>query len=175
MTPSPPPENVKQSERDDALAVVRRLRTDAASGDGTGDAQLDVIAAGRAPGDFAVLDTDGQPLTRADLRGEVLVGFFSTLCRACVEALPGFVATAGAFPGGRDRVVAVVEGDQPQADRLAARLAGAARVVVEEPDGAMGVAFQVAAYPAWCLLRDGTVRDSGTGTGSLRLPGAARA
>lgn len=135
------------------LAVLRRLRAAAAR---ERDAASGVIGIGRAPGDFAAADTDGRAVGRADLTGRTVVGFFSTTCGACVEELPRFVARAGETS--RERVLAVVHGDRPAAEELAGRLAGVARVVVEDPDGPVGRAFEVRAYPAWCQLDDGVVR-----------------
>ncbi len=137
------------------LAVLRRLREAAAR---ERDAGSGLIGIGRTPGDFAATDTDGRAVGRADLTGPVLVGFFSTTCSACVEELPHFVARAGDMAGGRHRVLAVVHGDRPAADEMARQLAGVARVVVEDPDGPVGRAFEVRAYPAWCHLDDGVVR-----------------
>jgi len=140
------------------LAILRRLRaTESRS------AQRGVLAAGDTPAEFAASDTDGKPLTRDELRGTVLVGFFSTTCGACTEELPNFLRRAAETAGGRSQVLAVVQGDAAAAADLAGALAGVARVVVEEPNGPVGTAFQVAAMPAWTLLDDGTVRDSGIG------------
>lgn len=149
------------------LGVIRRLR-ELTTRDTARPGILDI---GRTPADFTAVDTDGRPVTRPDLTGPVLVGFFSTTCSACVEELPGFVARAGNIPGGRNHALAVVQGDRSAAEDMARLLTGAARVVVEEPDGALATAFQVAAFPAFCLLDDGVVQESGTGTS--RDPAAA--
>ncbi|MGN9919536.1 peroxiredoxin family protein [Micromonospora palomenae] len=146
------------------LAMIRRLREHtellakhaAIAGGG-------IIQAGQSPGDFLATDSDGREVRRSDLVGEVLVGFFSTNCPACTDALPTFVTWATGLSGGRSKVFAVVNGEEPAAADLAAKLAGAARVIVEHSDSAIITAFQVAAFPSWCRLDDGTVRDSGTG------------
>lgn len=152
------------------LAVLRRLREAAAR---ERDAASGVIGAGRTPGDFAATDTDGRGVGRADLTGRVLVGFFSTTCAACVEELPRFLTRAGDMAGGRERVLAVVHGDRPAADEMARRLADVARVVVEDPDGPVGGAFDVRAFPSWCLLDDGVVRETGTGTSPVPATASA--
>ncbi len=152
------------------LAVLRRLREAAAR---ERDAASGVIGTGRTPGDFAATDTDGRAVGRADLTGRVLVGFFSTTCGACVEELPHFVARAGDMAGGRERVLAVVHGDRPATDEMAGRLADVARVVVEDPDGPVGTAFEVRAYPAWCLLDDGVVERTDLGADPVPATAAA--
>ncbi len=152
------------------LAVLRRLREAVAR---ERDAASDVIGIGRSPGDFSATDTDGRLLGRADLIGRTLVGFFSTTCSACVEELPHFLARAGDMAGGRERVLAVVHGDRPAADDVARQLADVARVVVEDPGGPVGKAFEVRAYPSWCLLDDGVVR--GADTGASPVPATAAA
>lgn len=152
------------------FAVLRRLRAAAAR---ERDAANGIIGTGRSPGEFAATDTDGRAVGRADLTGRVLVGFFSTTCSACVEELPHFVARAGEMAGGRERVLAVVHGDRPATDEMAGQLAGVARVVVEEPDGPLGRAFEVRAYPAWCHLDDGVVR--ATDLGARPVPAAVAA
>ncbi|MGR6322065.1 TlpA disulfide reductase family protein [Micromonospora soli] len=156
-----------------SLAVIRRLREHtellAAAGDEPG-----IIAAGQVPGEFTATDLDGGRLRRVDLTGEVLVGFFSTNCPACTEALPRFVTWAAAFPGGRRQVLAVVSSDEPTGGGLSATLTGVARVIVEEPDGALATAFRATASPGWCILdATGAVRDSGTGVRRLPAPVAA--
>ncbi|GAA1035871.1 hypothetical protein GCM10009557_45010 [Virgisporangium ochraceum] len=152
------------------FAVLRRLREAAAR---ERDAASGVIGIGRTPADFAATDTDGRAVGRDDLTGRTLVGFFSTTCSACVEELPRFEARAGDLAGGRERVLAVVHGDPPAAEEMARRLAGVARVVVDDPHGPVGRAFEVRAYPAWCLLDDGVV--DRTDLGADPVPAAAAA
>ena len=145
------------------LGVIRRLREMA-----TRDAVMPgILGVGATPGEFTATDTEGRPLARTELTGTVLVGFFSTTCPACVEELPRFVARAGDVPGGRDHVLAVLQGDRPATDEMSRKLTGVGRVVVDEPDGEVAAAFQVAAFPAWCLLDNGTVQESGTGTSRI--------
>ncbi|TCB93399.1 TlpA family protein disulfide reductase [Micromonospora zingiberis] len=157
------------------MAVIRRLREHAeqlarhAAGAGAG-----IIEPGQTPGDFAATDTDGNPVRRSDLSGDVLVAFFSPDCRACTEALPRFVSQVATFPGGRSQVLAVVTGDGPEVPELSTRLAGVARVVADGVDGGLTAAFQARAFPCWCLLdATGTVRQSGSGWSELPTPVAA--
>jgi hypothetical protein len=144
------------------LGVIRRLRETATHDAGAHDRQ-GILSAGRIPSDFTATDTDGRPLSRGDLTGTVLVGFFSTSCDACVIELPRFVSRAGDHAGGRDQVLAVVDGDRPAVDEVVRQLTGVARVVVEEAPGTVATAFQVEAFPSWCLLDNGTVEESGSG------------
>jgi thiol-disulfide isomerase/thioredoxin len=141
------------------LGIIRRLR-EMRDGDAAGPG---ILGQGRTPADFAAIDTDGREVTRTQLSGTVLVGFFATTCSACLTELPRFVARAGDAPGGRDHVLAVVQGDGPAAQDMTRQLTGAGRVVVEGPNGPIAGAFEVKAFPAWCLLDNGTVRDSGIG------------
>ncbi|MFC7545672.1 TlpA disulfide reductase family protein [Plantactinospora sp. GCM10030261] len=147
------------------LGVLRRLREHstrlAAGPAGSGPG---IIETGQRPGDFAATDTDGKPVRRADLTGSVLVAFFSPDCAACVEALPQFLVEAAEFPGGRSQVLTVVGADGPETTEMATRLAEVSRVVVDGAGGRVAGAFQVAAFPAWCLLDpSGDVRHSGSG------------
>jgi len=159
------------------LAVIRRLRehTELLATRGVTVAEgPDIIVVGQRPGDFTATTIDGRTVQRQHLTGETLVGFFSTGCPACVEALPRFVNWAAGFAGGRSQVLAVVTADDPTGDGLPGRLAGVARVVVESPEGTVATAFAAKGSPAWCLLdADGTVRDSGTGL--RRIPVAESA
>jgi hypothetical protein len=152
------------------LAVVRRLRehSELLANHPAGN-EPGIIEPGQTPGAFVTTDTDGRPVRRDDLAGEVLVAFFSQGCRACTDALPRFVTSAAAFPGGRGQVLAVVSGELPWGTELAGKLAGVARVVLEEGDGDLATAFRVRAFPSWCLL-DATGTASRSGSGWTDLP-----
>jgi hypothetical protein len=155
------------------LAVIRRLRehSELLASRPAGN-EPGVIEPGQTPGEFTATDTDGRPLRREKLTGDVLVAFFSQGCRACTDALPRFVTWAAAFPGGRGQVLAVMSGELPWASELAATLAGVARVVIEDSEGDLATAFQVRAFPCWCLLdATGTVSRSGGGWTDLPTPG----
>jgi len=75
------------------------------------------------------------------------VAFFSPTCQPCREKMPVFVDYARAFPGGRERVLAVVVGDTRDATSFVAALHPVARAVVENPGGTVSSAFNVQAYP----------------------------
>lgn len=111
------------------------------------------IAPGERVGDFAVTTVDGEPVSRAGLRDTTLLAFLAPGCQSCEHSLPEFLARAGAAPGGRDGVLAVVLGKGPGRDELCAELAPAARVLTEDEEGGPLVrAFGVGALPAFAVL-----------------------
>ncbi|BAU81464.1 hypothetical protein SLA_0509 [Streptomyces laurentii] len=128
------------------LGVVKRLRDqqNLLTELGTGTSGP---AVGERIGDFAALTVGGEIVARDRIAEETLVAFFSPTCGPCRKKLPGFVAYAGALPGGRDRVLAVVAGSAEAATPFVDALAPVAHVVLEETDGAVGAAFQATAYP----------------------------
>ncbi|GGP79427.1 hypothetical protein [Streptosporangium pseudovulgare] len=112
-------------------------------------------------GDFTTVTLDGEPLTRADLTGEVYVGFFNWNCEVCHDRLPQFIAEAERRSDPR-QVLAVVRGTPELAVEMTSRLGPVARVVVEEKRGPVQVAFHLYATPAFCVLNpDHTIRASG--------------
>ncbi len=107
------------------------------------------IGAGEEVGAFTAVTVDGLPVSRDLLTDETLVGFFSPGCPACKEQLPKFVEFARSMPGGRDRVLAAVVGDVRRTTDMVAMLNPVAHVVAEPAQGgAVGGAFQVAAFPS---------------------------
>jgi peroxiredoxin len=129
------------------LGVIRRLRelaTTSADRRGAPSADIEV---GTPVGDFETVTSAGEHLSRAELTEDTLVAFFAPGCAPCVEKLPGFTAHAAVRPGGRRRVLAAVVGEPAEAREFAEPLAAVARVVVEEPGGALSRAFGVHAYP----------------------------
>jgi thiol-disulfide isomerase/thioredoxin len=127
-------------------------------------------AVGTKVRDFAVVDTDGQPLTAAALSGATLVGFFSIGCKFCQEFAPRFAALARAFPGGRERVLAVVVGLPDQQTDLVDVLGPVSRMTTEKFGGPSAAAFSVTAFPAFVLLQARLVVAAGMKPESLRLP-----
>lgn len=161
------------------VGVIRRLRehTELLSARGA-ERSFDVIATGQRPGEFAVADVDGRPVRNDDLDGGTLLGFFTPTCEACKEKLPEFLATAAAFPGGPDKVLAVVAGALDdngtpaggEGETLIAELGQVARVVPEPHDGPVSAAFEVVAYPSWVLMEGSVVRASAVGMDRLPSP-----
>jgi thiol-disulfide isomerase/thioredoxin len=119
--------------------------------------------AGTVVADFTVTTMDGTSLSREELAGETLVGFFSPGCEACEELLPEFAAYAASFPGGVDRVVAVVESMAEDATRYVDALSPVARVVADPPGrGILVPAFSVKAFPGVAVIdADGRIVASG--------------
>jgi peroxiredoxin len=143
------------------LGLVRRVHAQSAllrmSIEGIENPRPIMLEAGAHVGPFAAATTGGDPVEHADLRGPTLVGFLSASCPACAESLPSFVARARAVPGGRERVLAVVVGDDEATGELRERLAPVARVVVEHTAGPVARAFGVDGFPAFALLADDRV------------------
>jgi hypothetical protein len=154
------------------FGVIRRLRLHGTLLAGhTPHHAEETIPVGSVVGDFAVTTPDGERLTRADLTGRTLVGFFAPDCAACHERVPEFVDHAALFPGG---VLAVAAGGPVETEALSATLGEVARVVVERHDGGLHTAFSVAGYPSLCLLdANSTVIASGTRMRDLPIPTAA--
>lgn len=161
--------------------VIRRLRehTELLSTRG-GEPPYEIIAAGERPGEFAATDVDGLPVRRDDVEGSAVVAFFSPDCPACTEGLPGFVEFAGRFPGGREKVLAVVAGGladdgspATDAEALITALRAVTRVVPEEPEGRVAAAFGIGAFPSWVQMEGSLVGASGVGMERLPSPAPA--
>ncbi|HEX6871693.1 MAG TPA: TlpA disulfide reductase family protein [Micromonosporaceae bacterium] len=158
------------------LGVIRRLREHTAllaKVDGRNDTGLDqiMLAPGESVAEFETRTTDGEPVSRADLTGATLIGFFSASCSACTARLPEFVAYAERYPGGRAQVLGVVVGpDSDKTTQIATTLAPVARVVRDVDNGAMSQAFGVIGLPAMAVLDDDVVRASGYLMKSLPTP-----
>jgi thiol-disulfide isomerase/thioredoxin len=148
------------------LGVIRRLRrhteliSDLSSG---GRRPYSILAEGKAAGPFETLATTGEPVSRDGLSGRTLVGAFTPSCSACDERLPAFVDLAKTFPGGRHQVIAVVVGQEGDAETYRGRLEPVARVVIEPAlTGEIGTALSLESFPAFAVLDEsGTVGSSG--------------
>lgn len=153
------------------IGVIRRLRehSDLISRPAGDGAEVMRPAGARADA-FETATTDGEPVSRNTLVGSTLVGVFSPGCGACAERLPEFVDRAGEFPGGRDRVLAVVVTDENPTEEFTA-LHPVARVVLETRNGPVSKALGVRGFPAFAVLDDaGLVLSSGTELDRLQLP-----
>jgi hypothetical protein len=120
--------------------------------------------AGERLGAFSATTMDGVPIDEEFLTETMtLVAAFSVGCKACEERLPEFVRFAAAFPGGRERVLALVVGTDGVAEKLAL-LEPVATVVVEGTHGGpVCASMGVTAYPALAVVEPGgVVRASGT-------------
>jgi len=138
------------------FGVIRRLREHGAAlaGVSGGGVAEPLLGVGETVGDFAAVSVDGEPVLRAFVDRETIVGFLSPGCPPCERRLPEFVAAARA--AGRDRVLAVLT-DTTEADAapMLTALGPVARVVVEAEDGALTKAFGVTAFPAFCRIDAG--------------------
>ncbi|MBP8531683.1 hypothetical protein GWI24_00265 [Streptomyces sp. MK37H] len=136
------------------LGVIKRLRE---HGELLAARAVDrprsAIELGEQVGEFATHTVDGEPLSRATMTGTTLVGFFTPTCGPCKEQLPKFMEYARTMPGGRDRVLAAVVGDEDLAAPMVAELRSVAKVVTqtrnEEP---MGAAFEIMAFPTVLMV-----------------------
>jgi thiol-disulfide isomerase/thioredoxin len=146
------------------LGVVRRLRDHSSRLTAMNAAALDIPSdALRAPGSpvdpFTATDIDGVDRSLGDLAEPSLVAFFAPDCPACEEKLPAFLAYASAFPGGRDRTLAVVSG-QAGGVKYRTALAEVGAVVMEPQRGPVQEAFGAKAFPTFLVIVDGVVTTS---------------
>jgi thiol-disulfide isomerase/thioredoxin len=123
---------------------------------------------------FDAITVDGDLISDADLTGgRTLVGILANGCTSCEERRPEFIELARRFPGGRDRVLAVLVSGSEDADVSAERasIEPIARLALQERPG-IGItqALGVTGYPAFALFdADGTVLSSGTSVEDLDL------
>jgi thiol-disulfide isomerase/thioredoxin len=162
------------------LGLIKRVRTHAELLDKVVNAAPASAAAvepgqlplGRVVGEFAATTSEGLEISRESFDDGAVLGFFSTWCDTCAEQLPGFLAYAE--PLGRERVLAVVHGDEDKLVDLVARLSKVAQVVVEPEHGPIAVATGVMGMPTMAVLdKDWQVTSSGYSSESL-APAAAR-
>ncbi|MEU4623722.1 hypothetical protein AB0G04_27600 [Actinoplanes sp. NPDC023801] len=109
-------------------------------------------APGSLVGDFADRDLTGRPVSRMDLAGRTVVGFFSPGCDACRDGLAGFVTAARSQPS-----LAVVMSDAASAAEYLPSLTPVSRVVLQEPDGPLIAAFTVTAFPSFFVVEAGRI------------------
>ncbi|MFG6192716.1 hypothetical protein [Nonomuraea sp. JJY05] len=159
------------------FGVIRRLRAHTAELERLGNNGMwtsDLIPApGHKVGDLAASTLDGDPVSAATFAEQTLVAFFSQGCSACEDKLPEFVSQAGAVPGGRDRVLAVVSGEPAQMTETLDALSPVARVVAGQQAAPVIDAFAVRAFPTFSLVEAGTVLASDNDL--ARLPAPSRA
>jgi peroxiredoxin len=116
-----------------------------------------MLEPGATVGDFSVTTTNGVAVSRSDLTGRRLVGFFSPTCAACAENMPTYVAHAQTHPGGRDAVLSVVVGSEAETAQMTRQLETVSRVVRDVEQGEISRAFAVDGYPAYGILDGDTV------------------
>jgi len=141
------------------LGVVRRLRqhsellsgksqTLAAPGDG-------MLPVGASPSEFEATTVTGQIVSRAEISGTTLLGFFSPECSQCLKYAPEFAAYVAGLPVAERRALAVVVGPEGETQELVTSLGDALQVVVEPAGGAVSSAYQVAGFPCLGVVTDG--------------------
>lgn len=149
------------------VGVIRRLRAVAANQPAERPGFLDGLAIGKAVPDFTATTIDGEPISRDLLGAPALIGFFSPGCPPCEQVLPRFVERARERPDEVTLAVIVASTAEQAAEDIGS-LAGAARVVVEEPDGALQRAFEARGFPTvYVVGADGTVAANNPATASL--------
>jgi hypothetical protein len=150
------------------LGVVRRLGR--LTGPAPAVPQPHLPRPGDVVGNFVASTTDGDRVSVRDLSGWRLVGFFTVGCPPCEAFKPAFRAHANTFPGGRDRVLAVITGGKGDPGALADEMAEFAHVIVEAPTGPVSTAFGVTGFPVACLLKGDTITATGLDVESFRPP-----
>ncbi|GIH02773.1 hypothetical protein Rhe02_08400 [Rhizocola hellebori] len=148
------------------FGVIRRLRhhTELLNkrGQSSGPSEKVMLDAGEEPGDFVATTNVGEQISKQELVGDTVVGFFTAHCEPCKERVPQYLDHVATLPGGKDRTLAVVIGNDADSLSLAEQLAAGSRVVMERPGGDVVKAFQVTGYPALCVLDgDGRIKASG--------------
>jgi thiol-disulfide isomerase/thioredoxin len=113
------------------------------------------LALGATVAEFEARTRAGERRSNVDFSGDTLVGFFSAGCQPCEDLVPRFVEAARAYPGGPERVLAVVTGGDGSA--MADALSPVADVVVGADADTVARAFQVSAFPTLMLV-DGNAR-----------------
>ncbi|NUW42147.1 TlpA family protein disulfide reductase [Nonomuraea rhodomycinica] len=126
------------------VALIRRTRQTSESAAPASGPPI-ALRPGSPVGAFAAVTLGGEAVSHDAISG--LVGFFSAGCAPCHTLLPRFVERARAL--GRDNVLAVIAGDDPEAVHA---LQPVARVIVEDYDGPVAGAFQNTWTPALYLL-----------------------
>jgi len=145
------------------VGVVRRLREHAAKLAGSAggpDLSEIMIEVGARVGDFTATTTGGLPVSRDELLGHTMVGFFTPHCPPCRTAVPAFVEVAAGLPGRGEQALAVVVGEAGPAQAFAGEFPDWVRVVIE-PDsphlGPVAAGFSVVAFPSFGLVDRGGV------------------
>jgi hypothetical protein len=151
------------------LGVIRRLR-DHSERLSMSAMPIEEVALAR-PGDrvtpFTATTVDGAVVTDADLVEPTLVAFFSPDCPSCGPQLAPFADYARSFPGGPDHTLIVVTSETGGA-RYHRELDGLGRRVAEaELTGTVQRAFSTRGYPAFAVVVDGEVMQSGHGVADL--------
>jgi hypothetical protein len=134
------------------FGVIRRLRehTEQLAGLRGQDAPVHGLPSGATPEAFTALTASGERVDGpAGLR---VVAFFSAGCSACPERVPAFLDYLRVNEVTRDAVLTVIINSELEPVSYQERLAEVAPVCVEPHDGEVGTAFNIRAFPAFCVL-----------------------
>ncbi len=136
------------------LGVVKRLRELGERQPTPADNWTPVrgLVPGSTPAGFTAVTTEGVPVSLDSLMDGALVVFLSPHCKPCVAKVPEFIELAAALPDGKQRVLTVLTGEEPELSTLAARLEPVAHVVTEPFDGPLTKAFGVQSLPVVYVL-----------------------
>jgi len=141
------------------FGVIRRLREHTemiARAGSTGRPSPLGLQAGEPPGSFSAVTTDGEAVPGTS--GLAVVAFFSTSCSGCLRRVAPFTEYVGRYGVPKESVLSVVVTDDGDASKYLESLGAVSRVCVEQDGGAVGSAFKVRGFPAFCLLgADGSV------------------
>lgn len=159
------------------LVVLRRWRElEPPGGDGhqhgSGGAgrQTGIRAGDRLPR-FSARAVDGARVTERDLLGqEVLTGFFSLTCKACVDAVPLFAGHAERLRASGGTALAIVHGVDAAGSELAGLLTAAADIVIaEDATASLSQRYGARNYPSYARYGpDGVATAAGAGVSALR-------
>ncbi len=142
-----------------SFGVIRRLRehTEILNQFG-GQPHSVILEPGQTVADFAATTVDGGPVSVNTVDGPTLVGFFTPGCTPCQTKLPSFIEHARQHPGGRERVLAVIVGENDEDTApYVTDLNGTAHVVRDVDGGLVHKAFGVQGFPAFALIDLGGV------------------
>ncbi|MFC8718025.1 TlpA disulfide reductase family protein [Kitasatospora sp. NPDC057198] len=149
------------------LALARRTAVSGTGAPGGAPRSNRLPDGSPLPGFTARTLSDG-PVTRDDLSGELVIGFFSSTCRPCLDQAPEFAEAARERPGGRAAALAVVQGGGPLERQLLRLLDPVARVVVEPAGTGVAEALGITVWPSFLTVdAEGRITDRGPSAGSL--------
>jgi hypothetical protein len=156
------------------LGVIRRLRvhTELLNSSARADENIIGIPVGTIPADFAAVSIRDEQLDGpAGLR---IVAFFASFCSVCPTKVPAFLAYLERNQIRQQDVLAVMAADPQDPVPYLNQVAQVARVCFEPPDGPVSAAFQVSAYPVFCVLdADGSLLSASYDPANLRVPALA--
>ncbi|MGW6918021.1 TlpA family protein disulfide reductase [Kitasatospora sp. NPDC054939] len=134
------------------IALAKKVSELSRNGASAGGASIpeNALRDGSPVPQFTGRTHSGEIVSGRDLTGgRAVAGFFSTTCKPCRDQAPVFARALADYPGGRERVLAVVKGEGAVADELRAVLEPVARVVVEPAAGGPGTAAEAFGIVRW--------------------------